>query len=289
MEHLVVLAGLRSSHFVLVAIGFALVFGSCRVLNLMHGAYVMLGGYATFAFCSLLLPAGCPVFLAVLLGAASTSAFGFLIFKMLQITKRTEPTHVLAISLAGNLFIASVVAYFCGTAGINVPPIIKGTLELGSIQIPACDVFIPLAAFVSVPSLWIWLRKTRSGTALRAVADNATAARLVGVRPESALAGAVAIAAFLAGLAGALQAPSQTLSPDMWVRPLLISFAVVVFGGRNSLIGAVISACILGTAETVTSWYWSESASPFVALIAIVIGLLCLPTGIVGSPRYENR
>jgi branched-subunit amino acid ABC-type transport system permease component len=61
MENLIILAGLRASHFVLVAVGFALVLGSCRVLNLMHGSYVMLGAYATYAFSILLKQAGVPM------------------------------------------------------------------------------------------------------------------------------------------------------------------------------------------------------------------------------------
>jgi branched-subunit amino acid ABC-type transport system permease component len=274
-------------------VGFALVFGSCRVLNLMHGSYVMVGAYATYAFALLLertgLASSAIMPLAALLSATSTALSGFVFFKLLQLTKRTEPGHVLAISVAGNLLVASVVACSCGTVGVNVPPIIEGVASIGGLSVPMSDLLVPLAASVSVMALWVWLHKTRSGTALRAVADNAPAARLMGIQPDQVLAGAVGIAAFLAGLAGALRAPSQTLTPDMWIHPLVVSFAVVVFGGRNRLGGAVLSAMLLGVIETVTSWYWCEAASRFIALIAIVVGLFWLPTGLVRSPQHENR
>jgi len=289
MENLIILTGLRASHFVLVAVGFALVFGSCRVLNLMHGGYVMLGAYSAYAFSSILGQTGLAPALAVLLACTTTALFGFGFFRLLQATGRTRPRHVLIISVAGNLFIASVVAYFFGAEGVNVAPIIDGTVKLGEVAVPANDLLTPVAAIICVAALWLWLHRTRSGTALRAVADDPTAARLMGVRSGRALAAAVAIAAFLAALAGALQAPSHTLAPDMWIHPLLVSFAVVVFGGRNSLWGAVLCACLLAIIETATSWYWSEAASQFVALVAIVIGLFCMPTGLVGSARYENR
>ena len=94
---------------------------------------------------------------------------------------------------------------------------------------------------------------------------------------------------FLAGLAGALTAPTQALSPNMWIHPLLISFAVVVFGGRGSTWGAVGSATVLAAAETLTAWYWSEAASQYVSLLVIVLGLVILPTGLSGGKRYDVR
>ncbi len=288
-----VLAVLRACDFALVAVGFALVFGSCRVLNLMHGSYVMLGAYAAYASTRLLVGDGVassPVILwGVFLAAAATALIGFVFFKLLQVTGRTHPRHVLAISIAGNLFVAKVANFCYGTEGLNVLPIIPGTTRIGNVFVPTSELLIPLAAFLCISYLWWWLHWTRSGIALRAVADNPHSARLLGVSSDRVLAGAVGIAAFMAGLAGALRAPNQTLSSDMWIHPLLVSFAVVVFGGRNSLLGAVASAAFLGVVETLTSWFWSEAVAQYVALIVIVVGLVFLPTGLVGSPRYEAR
>ncbi len=290
-----VLAIFRAGNYTLVAVGFALVFGSCRILNLMHGTYVMLGAYATYGFVRVLATtsgqgASPPVVASgMLLAASATALLGYSFFRLLQLTHRTKPQQVLAISVAGNLFVAQLLQYLYGTEGLNVDPILAGSSSIGGVTVPTNDLLIPPAAVLTVLIVWYWLYRVRSGMALRAVADDPGAARLVGINPDRALAGAVGIAAFMAGLAGGITAPSQALSPDMWIHPLLVSFAVVVFGGRGSLLGVAASACLVSAVETVTSWYWSDAAAQYVALILIVAGLVILPSGLSGAPQHENR
>jgi branched-subunit amino acid ABC-type transport system permease component len=288
-----VLAGIRAGDLVLISLGFALVFGTCRVLNLMHGSYVMLGAYtahlAARQFAQHCTSTPFEQSLIVLSSATAVGMFGFATFKLLQLSGRTHPSHLLAISFVGNLLIASVVRCFFGTAGVNVSPILSLTIQVGGLSVPANDLLIPVVASVAVAAVWLWLKRTRSGAALRAVADNPTAARLAGIDPERMLALATGLASFLAGLSGALRSPSHTVVPDMWVHPLLSSFAVVVLGGRNSLTGTVLIACLLAGAETALAWYWTETAASYAALGVIVIGLLLRPSGLLGTPRYELR
>ena len=292
---LVVLALLRAGNYVLIAVGFALVFGSLRILNLMHGSFVMLGAYGTHFFIASLAQGrseGTSPAIAtggVLLAALATSLLGWAFFKALQVTGRTGPREVLGIAVAGNLFIAQILQYLYGTEGLNVAPILRGSKMLSGVAVSANDLLIPPTALAAVLGLWLWLGFTRSGRALRAVADDSQAARLAGISADRALAGAVGVAALLAGLAGGLTAPTQTLSPGMWVHPLLVSFAVVVFGGRGSTWGAVGSAAFLGIAEVMTSWYWSEAAAQYVALLAIVVGLVVVPKGLSGGALHDVR
>jgi branched-chain amino acid transport system permease protein len=288
-----ILALFRAANYALIAVGFNLVFGSLRVLNLMHGTYVMVGAYAAHLYIVALAGSGRGSGMVaaggVALAAATTALIGWSFFKALQVTGRTAPKHVLAISVAGNLFVAQLVRFLYGTEGLNVDPVLAGRAVLAGVAVPRNDLLIPPVAVVAIAGLWYWLQRTRSGRALRAVADDAQAAALVGIAPARKLAGAVGVAAFLAGLAGALTAPSQSLSPDMWIHPLLVSFAVVVFGGGGSTWGALGSASLLAVAETATSWYWSEAAAQYVSLLIIVVGLLLLPTGLSGAKRYDVR
>lgn len=288
-----VLALFRAANYALIAVGFSLVFGSLRVLNLMHGAYVMIGAYATHLIANALANGGevngSVAAAAVALSAGVTAAIGWSFFKALQLTNRTRPKHVLAISLAGNLFIAQIVQFLYGSEGLNVEPVLAGRTILAGVAVPRNDLLIPVAAALAVTGIWFWLHHTQSGRALRALADDARAAALAGIPVDRALAGAVGVAAFLAGLAGALTAPSQALSPDMWIHPLLISFAVVVFGGSGSTWGALGSASLIALAEVLTSWYLNEAASQYVALLIIVLGLLLFPTGLTGRSRHDVR
>jgi branched-subunit amino acid ABC-type transport system permease component len=261
----------------------------------MHGSFVMLGAYGTFFFVDALsqrfgkAPSSTIAASGFVLAVLATSVLGWAFFKALQVTKRTDPRVVLGIAVAGNLFVSQVLQYFYGTEGLNVAPILRGSTSLAGVVLSANDLLIPPIALAAVLGLWLWLGYTRSGRGLRAVADDVQAAKLVGVSADRALAGAVGIAALLAGLAGGLTAPAQSLSPHMWVHPLLVSFAVVVFGGRGSTWGAVGSAAFLGIAETMTSWFWSEAAAQYVALLVIVGGLVIAPKGLLGGGRYDVR
>ncbi|MBF0582627.1 MAG: branched-chain amino acid ABC transporter permease [Magnetococcales bacterium] len=290
---ILLLAILRACDYALIAVGFALVFGSCRVLNLMHGSFVMLGAYGAHLSTVLLTgeqsASSGMTFTAVVLSTGAVALLGFGFFRLLQITHRTRSEEVLAISLTGNLFIAALVKYRFGTEGANVLPILEGVSEWFGVSLPNNDLLTPPAAIITLGTLWWWLNRTRSGLALRAVADDATAATLMGIQADRLLALAVGVAAFIAALAGALRAPSLTLSHAMWIPPLLVSFAVVVFGGRNNLLGVVASALFLAGVETTTSYLWNESASQYVALLMVVAGLYLFPQGLVGAPRHENR
>jgi branched-subunit amino acid ABC-type transport system permease component len=126
---------IRASTYALVAVGFALVFGSCRVLNLTHGFYVMLGAYATHFFSAGLAGLGVSVLrepLAVLGAAIATGLFGWLFFKLMQVTRRTAPAELLPLSVAANLLGAQTFQILFGTAGLNVAPILQGRIVLGT-------------------------------------------------------------------------------------------------------------------------------------------------------------
>jgi len=141
---LVVLALLRASNYVLIAVGFALVFGSLRILNLMHGSFVMLGAYGTHFFIAALARGrgeGTPATAAggLLLAALATSLVGWAFFKALHVTGRTDPREVLSIAVAGNLFVAQVLQYLYVIEGLNVTPILWGSLSLAGGPVVGSD------------------------------------------------------------------------------------------------------------------------------------------------------
>ena len=283
---------IRASTYALVAVGFALVFGSCRVLNLTHGFYVMLGAYATHFFAAGLAGLGVSVLrepLAVLGAAIATGLFGWLFFKLMQVTRRTAPAELLPLSVAANLLGAQTFQILFGTEGLNVAPILQGRIVLGHVTLAANDLLLPPCALLAVGALPLWLQRTRSGMALRAVADDADAAELMGIRSPEVLARAVGIAAVLAGLAGGLTAPTQTLNPNMWIHPLLVSFAVVVLGGRGRIWGSIFAAFLIALGEVTVAWVWNETAAGYAVPVLVLIGLLVRPGGIAQGLAHEIR
>jgi branched-subunit amino acid ABC-type transport system permease component len=125
----------------------------------------------------------------------------------------------------------------------------------------------------------LFLSRSQAGLAIQAVAQDPGAAELVGIRPVTVLGHTVAVAAFLAGFAGALAAPTRVVGPDMWSFALMVSFAVVVVGGVGSLAGTVVVAYALAAVEVMTSIFISTAAAEAVALAGIVTFLVLRPRG----------
>jgi branched-chain amino acid transport system permease protein len=190
--------------------------------------------------------------------------------------------------MCANLFVAQLVQRFYGTEATNVPPILRDQWAFAGLNLPR-DLIIPVVASLAVAALWFAQRHSRWGRAIRAVADDQAAARLAGIQADRMLAQAVGVSALLAGLAGALIAPNLTVRHDLWVHPLLVSFAVVVVGGRGSLLAAVATAVAMGVAEVFVERFWNQSAGEFVALAVVLIGLVAFPTGLARLPQIEMR
>jgi len=204
LAELLVLTLTRGSLYALIAVGFALVFGTGRILNLFHGGFFLLGAYAAF-FLSRLppLPLGGAwrQVLLTLLAAGAVGVFGFAYYWGFLRRYLSRPVHLMVIGLASNLLIALLFRAFYGTRAAYVPPIVPGIVRIGSIQVLGQEWVIVLAAAVLFPALSWVLRHTRIGGAIRAVAEDPKGASLVGIRPDSVLGTTVALAAAYPNLA----------------------------------------------------------------------------------------
>lgn len=135
------------------------------------------------------------------------------------------------------------------------------------------------AALLAAAILHFFLSRSRVGLSIQAVAQDPGAAEMVGILPVYVLGFTVAVAAFLAGIAGALAAPTRVVAPDMWSFALLVSFAVVVIGGAGSIAGTLLVSYSLAAVEIITSIVVSSAAAQAVALMAIIAFLLIRPRG----------
>jgi branched-chain amino acid transport system permease protein len=132
--------------------------------------------------------------------------------------------------------------------------------------------------------MWLLLTRTRTGLAIRAVAENQDAAQLFGIGVQKIYIVTFAASAVLAGVAGILLGGLFNISPDMGTDPLLRAFIVVVFGGLGSLPGTIVGAYAVGIIEAFASYYIGIYWTPVVLFLVLIAVLAIRPTGLFGRP-----
>ena len=285
LGELVILSVSRGALYALIAVGFALVFGAGRLLNLFHGSFFLLGAYGAYVLsASGVLGTGLsgrllgPCLVATAVGVI---ALGY--HQLVLHPNASSWLRLVTIGLASNLVVAETFRAMYGTRSASVPPSIVGTIEWGSVSLQAQELLIIAAAVALLGGLGWLLTRTMWGRAIRAVAQDAKGARLVGIDPTVVLASTVALSGFLAGLAGALAAPLRIVRPDMWSFALLKALTVVIVGGSGSLAGTCLAAFGLGFVEVFTTAWLGETAAELGGVLIAVAVLTARPRGVVAS------
>jgi branched-chain amino acid transport system permease protein len=196
---------------------------------------------------------------------------------------RDRHAYVLILTLALALFFQELMFGIYGPYGKPVQAFMNGEWVLGRINISYQKILMLVVAAILVTGLWFFLKKTRTGKSISAVAQNKAAAILVGIQYEKAYRMTMAISAALAAVAGVFISPMLEAVPSMWAFPLFKAFGCVIIGGLGSLEGAIIASLILGYAETLVSVIFSANYSDMVSLVAIILVLLVKPTGLMSK------
>jgi len=278
------LALARGSLYALIAVGFALVFGAGRLLNLFHGGFFLLGAYLAFLYSGWLSASGSWGMIGVtLLTAATVGGIGVLYYTGILRRYTGRPIQLMVIGVVANLLVGQLFRAGFGTRAAYVPPIAAGTVQIGSARVLWQQMVIAGVALVVFPCLGWLLRFTRTGSAIRAAAQDRRGAVLVGISPDGVLGTTVALAAVLAGLAGALAAPVLVVSPDLWTFALLKSFTIVILGGIGSLSGTMLTAYALAAVEILGTSVVGETGAEMIAVVIAVVALALRPRGVVNE------
>ncbi len=278
--------GLLSVFYAVMAIGFTLIFGVMGIVNLAHGELYMIGAYVVWlTYAQGILPFP----LAILAGAGIVAAIGMAMERALFRPMRGNVLMGAVLSV-GVIFILQVFAATTWHVGLmkHIPPAIRGSVTLFGTIAPWQRLIVIPSALGLIGGLWFFLRRTKQGRALRAVAQDPEAARLQGISQDKVALIAIAIAAGLAGAAGGLMAPIMRVDPYMGHTALIMALMVTIVGGLGSIEGAMVASLIYGFLMAfVTSYFPSSIASP--ATMAIIIGALLMfivlavkPKGILG-------
>jgi branched-chain amino acid transport system permease protein len=282
---ILILGALRGALYSLIVVGFVLVFSVGGILNLAHGTYYMLGAYLTFIFYSLVFHGSSTTWLLVSVFCAlgMVAIIAWVIYYILLRPNISSVTYVMVMTLALALFISEIMALLFGVSGTSVPSFVEGHTSIGRVKVVNQQLLLLPVSFIILPLLWLFLKKTKTGQGIDAVAQQRSAAILMGVDVDRALLITYSLGATMAAIAGALIAPISSVVPEMWLFPLIKAFAIAILGGIGSIMGAVIASFVMGYAEVFTSFMIGEHLSEMLALIVIALVLVVKPSGILGQ------
>ena len=268
--------------YVLIALGFTLLFGIMRVVNFAHGEFAMLGGFALYYLYG---KYQLPWLLAVPLSAAIV-AFGalvleFAVFRWFYQKMFQSMIGTLGLNMA--LIYGGVLIWDAFER--QIPPAFSGVLSVGSIIIPLDKLVVAAMAIVVLAAFYVVMKHTRYGLAMRAAAQDLEIAESQGVNAILMYKVAFFIAIFMAALAGGLYGQIYSLSPTMGERPLLVAFIVVILGGLGSIPGAALGGIILGFIESFLGTFFGALVSSFVSFGIVIALLIFRPWGLMGTPE----
>lgn len=272
---------LTSAVIALLALGFSLVYGVGGIVNLSHGSFFMIGAYVAVTASS---SWGLPVGLAIVAGVIGAASAGALLYLIVVRPVRAQSITVLIVTLASAIFTAALIRFLYGTADRNLPGVVSGSVSVFGIDVQSTRLFAFAIGVIAIAIVLLVLRRTPAGRIVRAVAQDAEAATLMGIDPGRILLIVMATGAGLAGLAGVMVAPFQVVFPDMWLTPLTQAFAIVIMGGLGSVEGTIVAAVILGFVDRSVAFGISggERYVGLISIIVILVTLVARPQGILG-------
>ncbi len=274
------------SLYACIAIGFSLVWGVLNVINLIHGSFIVLGGYLAFMlYQSLHLSPWYAIFVA----APLFFAFGYVIQRLILNRVITAPVLVtLTLTFGLDLILNNAMIYFF-TADyrklILSPPL--GSLAFGGVVVPVDRLIATATALALTGLLYLLLRRSKVGRAIVAVRLDRDAAVLMGVHVPSIYAVAFGLGAALAGCAGVLMALIFPISPLTSSTFLGKAFVVCVLGGLGSVSGALAGGLLLALVESVGATYLGPAHATTLSFLLLIIFLVLRPQGLLGRKGFE--
>jgi branched-chain amino acid transport system permease protein len=266
--------------YALVASGFTLILGVIQVFNMAQGQFYMLGAYVTFGVASGL---GLPYPVAFLAALASMALLGVLFhFGVVQWTIPQGFFHMMLVTIAFSGIVGQVsLLTFAYDQGV-VAPVIRGTLEVGSVIVSKGKLLVIAGAIFVMVVLYFFM-KTKMGIAMLAAAENREVAGLQGINAKRIFWVTMAVGCGLCGVAGSLIVPVLSATNTMGMNVFIRSMLVVIIGGTGSMSGALLAAFLVGVIESF-AFHFVEQASLLVIFAFAAVLIFFRPGGLLGKP-----
>ena len=279
---------LQGGLLAMIAIGFSLVWGVVNVINLSHGAYVLLGAYIAW---ELHAAWGLDPLLGAVAGGLVMFGAGYAVQRLLINQVVNAPIFLTLLLTFGLqlVLVQGMAVVFSADYHSIATWYASESLPIGDVRVPSGRLLAFGVAILATVVLVTFMRRTRTGLAILATGMDRNAARLMGINARHAYALTAGIAAALAGAAGALVGLVGTFSPPDAARFTLLSFVISVLGGLGNMYGALLGGLVLGVVQAWAGQYLPGTWVNAVAFAVLVAVLIVRPSGLAGRAFYEAR
>jgi len=262
----------------LISAGLAIVFGMMRVINLAHGEFVMLGGYATIAAAK----AGINIYLAMLVIAPLVvGVIGLIVERLIVRFLYGRMIDTMLATWGLSLLLVGLVTLIFGNTAVSVPAPIPG-YQVGRYQMGGYNLFVIAVAALLMLGMWLVLRYTRVGLIARGAMQGADVVAALGHNPRTIYMLTFTVGAALSGLAGGVMAPLTGLLPSVGGAYIAKAFITVITGGTAVIAGTLSTSALFGTVNQLVSFASTPVIGEIAMLALALILLRLMPQGVTG-------
>ena len=276
----------RGMMLFLIASGLSLIFGVMNILNFAHAALWLVGAYFCYTFWYLMQGTALGLWISIVLAALALAAVGWMIEVVLirRVYNRALSEQLL-LTYALVLIIDDLIKIVWGVEDklIERPPVVADPVFIFGAPLDSYFVFVIIVGFGVAIGLWWFLKKTRYGHIVRASVFSREMVSALGIPIPRIYTGVFAMGIFIAGLAGAIQAPVGSITLGMDMAVIIQAFCVVVIGGLGSLLGTFVASLVVGEVYAFSILIWPEGALVLIFIVTALV-LIIRPWGLFGTP-----
>ena len=275
------------SVYAIIALGYTMVYGIAKMLNFAHGDVIMIGGYVAFTAMSTL---HMPVWISVCMSILACIILGILIEKIAyKPLRNSSPLAILITAIGVSYFLQNVALLIFGSSAKSFTSVVPKFTLTSSLNITGETIVTIIVTIIIAVTLTLFVNKTKSGKAMKAVSEDKGAAQLMGINVNNTISLTFAIGSGLAAVASILLCSTYPqISPYTGAMPGIKAFTAAVFGGIGSIPGAMIGGIVLGIIESLSKAYISSQLSDAIVFAVLIVVLLVRPTGLFGKKLNEK-
>lgn len=283
----IIIGAMISSVYALIAVGFTLIYGVRGVLNLAHGALLMIGAYAYLWTTNRVGSTLAMNVVAGIVGVLAAALVSYLLYVGLVRHIEQDVIITFLATLVIALILQELITLTFSPSPRTLTPILEGSVQVAGTRVKMNMLLAFVLSWIVLGALWVFVQKTETGRSILATAMTEKGAKLTGVDIPAVNATTWLMAGGFAGFAGVFIGSLQTTSPVMWLDALTLSFIIVTVGGIGSIKGSIVGAYLIGFLETLTVTVFEPRYRGLFALVLLVAIIIVRPEGLFGREFIE--